>query len=202
MNSSVQTYRPVSRWSRVRGVCAVAAVAGILTTAVGAPLTMATPALADQAFYERIHQEFIPEESELALDVAISPLEKIPEPEPEPEPEPDPAVTTPAAPATPAGPPAYAGGGSPADWMASAGIPQSDWGYVDFIVSKESGWNPNATNRSSGACGLVQAYPCTKVPGGNGYDPIANLTWANGYATGRYGSWSQAYAFWTSNHWW
>lgn len=97
--------------------------------------------------------------------------------------------------------PMYTGGGSPAEWMAAAGIAESDWGYVDYIVSRESGWNPNATNSSSGACGLVQALPCSKVPG-NGYDPVDNLRWANGYATGRYGSWAGAYDFWTRNHWW
>ena len=99
------------------------------------------------------------------------------------------------------GPLYYTGGGAPAEWMAAAGIAESDWGYVDYIVSKESGWNPNATNSSSGACGLVQALPCSKVPG-NGYDPVDNLRWANGYATGRYGSWAGAHAFWTNNHWW
>jgi len=102
---------------------------------------------------------------------------------------------------TPLSPPKYSGGGSPAEWMAAAGIAESDWGYVDFIASKESGWNPNATNASSGACGLIQAYPCSKVPG-NGYDPVDNLRWANGYAVDRYGSWASAYAFWTANHWW
>lgn len=97
--------------------------------------------------------------------------------------------------------PMYTGGGSPAEWMAAAGIAESDWGYVDYVVKKESGWNPNATNRSSGACGLVQAYPCSKVPG-NGYDPVDNLRWGNGYATGRYGSWAAAYDFWIRNNWW
>lgn len=97
--------------------------------------------------------------------------------------------------------PFYTGGGAPEEWMAAAGIAQSDWGYVDYIVSRESGWNPNATNAASGACGLVQALPCSKVPGG-GYNPVANLQWANGYAVGRYGSWANAYAFWTGNHWW
>ncbi len=99
------------------------------------------------------------------------------------------------------GPLFYTGGGAPAEWMAAAGIAESDWGYVDYIVSRESGWNPNATNKSSGACGLVQALPCSKVPG-NGYDPVDNLRWATGYATGRYGSWAGAHAFWTNNHWW
>lgn len=97
--------------------------------------------------------------------------------------------------------PPYSGGGAPAEWMAAAGIAQSDWQYVDYIVSRESGWNPNATNSSSGACGLVQALPCSKVPG-NGYNPVDNLRWATGYATGRYGSWSGAYNFWVNNHWW
>nr|WP_179435444.1 transglycosylase SLT domain-containing protein [Microbacterium pseudoresistens] len=100
-----------------------------------------------------------------------------------------------------AGPVYYTGGGAPAEWMAAAGIAESDWGYVDYVVSRESGWNPNATNSSSGACGLVQALPCSKVPG-NGYDPVDNLRWANGYATGRYGSWAGAYQFWVNNHWW
>lgn len=97
--------------------------------------------------------------------------------------------------------PPYSGGGAPAEWMAAAGIAQSDWQYVDYIVSRESGWNPNATNSSSGACGLVQALPCSKVPG-NGYNPVDNLRWATGYATGRYGSWAGAYNFWVNNHWW
>lgn len=97
--------------------------------------------------------------------------------------------------------PLYSGGGSKEQWMTAAGIPQSDWGYVDYVVKKESGWNPNATNASSGACGLVQALPCSKVPGG-GYDPVANLKWADGYAKGRYGSWAGAYSFWISNNWW
>jgi hypothetical protein len=123
-----------------------------------------------------------------------------PKPTPTPEPEVASASQQSQQPSAP-GPVFYTGGGAPAEWMAAAGIASSDWGYVDYIVSKESGWNPNATNASSGACGLVQALPCSKVPG-NGYDPVDNLRWGNGYATGRYGSWANAYAFWTANHWW
>ncbi len=90
---------------------------------------------------------------------------------------------------------------SSTEWMTAAGIAESDWAYVDYIVGRESGWNPNATNRSSGACGLVQALPCSKVPG-NGYDPVDNLRWGNGYAVGRYGGWAGAYDFWIANNWW
>lgn len=122
-------------------------------------------------------------------------------PKPTPTPEPAPASSDGGSSSAPSAPVGYSGGGSKDEWLAASGIPQADWGYVDFIVAKESGWNPNATNASSGACGLVQALPCSKVPG-SGYNPVDNLRWANGYAVGRYGSWGAAYAFWTSNHWW
>lgn len=127
-------------------------------------------------------------------------------PKPTPTPEPvvassDSSSSSSSSSSSDAGPMFYSGGGAPAEWMAAAGIASSDWGYVDYIVSRESGWNPNATNSGSGACGLVQALPCSKVPG-NGYDPVDNLRWGNGYAVGRYGSWGAAVAFWSANNWW
>lgn len=97
--------------------------------------------------------------------------------------------------------PGYTGGGSKDEWLLASGIDESDWALVDYIVSKESSWNPNAVNSSSGASGLVQALPCGKVPG-SCFDPVDNLRWADGYAKNRYGSWEAAYNFWTSNHWW
>lgn len=183
--------------SRVRASLAVLAVLGLAGTVILAPFSHSGPSFADEGFYERINQKFEPAAvAALDIDLGVAPLEELPPPEPEPEP----VTQTASAPAV-AAIPLYSGGGSPAEWMAAAGIPESDWGYVDYIATRESGWNPNATNASSGACGLIQAHPCSKVPGG-GYDPVANLTWANGYANGRYGSWAQAYAFWTANHWW
>jgi resuscitation-promoting factor RpfB len=94
----------------------------------------------------------------------------------------------------------YTGGGNKSEWLAASNIPEADWGYADFMVGRESGWNPNAVNKSSGACGLAQALPCSKVPG-NPYDPIDSLNWMNGYVNGRYGGWANAYAFWQKNHW-
>jgi len=94
----------------------------------------------------------------------------------------------------------YTGGGTKTDWLSASNIAEADWGYADYLVSRESGWNPNAVNASSGACGLAQALPCTKVPG-NPYNPIDSLNWMNGYVTGRYGGWQKAYNFWTANHW-
>lgn len=94
----------------------------------------------------------------------------------------------------------YTGGGTKSEWLAASNIPAGDWGYADFMVQKESGWNPNAVNKSSGACGLAQALPCSKVPG-NPYDPVTSLNWMNGYVNGRYGGWAGAYSFWTQNRW-
>jgi hypothetical protein len=85
-------------------------------------------------------------------------------------------------------------------WLTAAGIAEEDWIYVDHIVFKESSWNPNAINRSSGACGLAQALPCSKVPG-NPFDPVDSLKWQKNYVTTRYGGYAQAYAFWQKNRW-
>jgi len=94
----------------------------------------------------------------------------------------------------------YTGGGTKTEWLAASNIPQDSWGYADFMVAKESGWNPNSVNKSSGACGLAQALPCSKL-GPDWSNPIVALNWMNSYATGRYGSWENAYNFWQKNHW-
>lgn len=91
-------------------------------------------------------------------------------------------------------------GGTKYTWMQQAGIPESDWTYVDYIVSKESGWNPAARNPYSGACGLAQALPCSKV-GGNWADPVTSLRWQHSYVKSRYGSYQGAYSFWLRNRW-
>lgn len=84
--------------------------------------------------------------------------------------------------------------------MRQAGIPESDYSYVDYIVQKESSWNPEAYNASSGSCGLVQALPCSKIPG-DWRNPVNALKWQFSYVTARYGGYAGAYAFWVSNNW-
>ena len=101
--------------------------------------------------------------------------------------------------------PAFNPSGSKSDWMRAAGIADSDFGYVDYIISHESGWDYHAVNRSSGAYGLPQSLPAGKLAsaGADWRDnPVTQLRWANNYAVGRYGSWGGAYRFWTVNHWW
>ena len=94
----------------------------------------------------------------------------------------------------------YTGGGTKTQWLAASNIPEESWGYADFMVQKESSWNPDALNPSSGACGLAQALPCTKIPG-QWNDPVNALNWMNNYVNGRYGGWSEAHSFWLRNSW-
>ncbi len=83
--------------------------------------------------------------------------------------------------------------GSHADWMAAAGISPSDYSAVEILVMRESSWNPSAVNPTSGACGLTQALPCSKI-GPNWSDPVVALAWGDAYVKGRYGSWQAALA--------
>lgn len=90
--------------------------------------------------------------------------------------------------------------GSHADWMTAAGISAADFGYVEKLIQKESGWNPSAVNSYSGACGLVQALPCSKL-GPNWNDPVVALTWGQNYVASRYGGWAGAWAHSQSVGW-
>jgi hypothetical protein len=72
------------------------------------------------------------------------------------------------------------------------------------IVSHESGWNPTATNSSSGAYGLVQALPASKMASA-GKDwktnPATQIKWGLDYMNSRYGSPVKAWNFWQANGW-
>lgn len=96
--------------------------------------------------------------------------------------------------------------GSHTDWMVAAGIDPANFGYVDYIITKESGWGVTRWHRGgSGAYGLGQALPARKMaPYGADYmtNPVTQLRWAQAYAIQRYGSWYNAYLFWTKHYVW
>ncbi|MEV0690380.1 MULTISPECIES: transglycosylase SLT domain-containing protein [unclassified Streptomyces] len=72
------------------------------------------------------------------------------------------------------------------------------------IVQRESNWNPTATNASSGAYGLVQALPATKMASAGSdwkTNPSTQIKWGLGYMNERYGSPCEAWDFWQSNNW-
>lgn len=99
--------------------------------------------------------------------------------------------------------PTFVPSGDKQTWLSQSGIPEQYWWAVDWIVSRESGWKPCAYNpgyndcsaNPSSACGLVQQFPCHKIPG-DWRDPVAALKWQYQYVTARYGGYPQAVAYW------
>jgi hypothetical protein len=92
--------------------------------------------------------------------------------------------------------------GDKTSWMAAAGISSSDYGYVNYIVSHESNWNPSATNGRT--WGLCQALPGSKMASAGAdwqYNPVTQLRWCSGYAAGK-GGWAAAYNYWVAHHYW
>jgi hypothetical protein len=66
------------------------------------------------------------------------------------------------------------------------------------IVMHESGFNPYAVNPNGGACGLFQALPCSKM---GGMELNNQVAWGISYVENRYGTPSNAWAFWQRNNW-
>ena len=72
------------------------------------------------------------------------------------------------------------------------------------IVERESGWNYQASNPSSGAYGLVQALPGTKMASAGAdwkTNPATQIKWGLNYMNDRYGSPCGAWDFWQANNW-
>ncbi|MFJ3660726.1 transglycosylase SLT domain-containing protein [Streptomyces sp. NPDC090119] len=72
------------------------------------------------------------------------------------------------------------------------------------IVEHESGWNVSAENSSSGAYGLVQALPASKMSSAGAdwkTNPKTQIKWGLDYMNSRYGSPVQAWNFWQANGW-
>jgi uncharacterized protein YabE (DUF348 family) len=102
--------------------------------------------------------------------------------------------------------------------MALVGISPSDYMYVDYIISHESGWCPTKAQGQYGACppysgsvptyggyGLCQSTPPQKMATAGAdwaTNPVTQLRWCNDYALRRFGSWGAAYNYWLAHHNW
>lgn len=100
--------------------------------------------------------------------------------------------------AAPSSPTAYAAApaaptGGCESWMAQAGVPINSASRQ--LIINESGCRPDAVNPSSGACGIPQALPCSKMPC-TLQDPVCQLKWMNQYVKDRYSTWEGALSFW------
>ncbi|MEU6282225.1 transglycosylase SLT domain-containing protein [Streptomyces sp. NPDC047028] len=94
---------------------------------------------------------------------------------------------------------------SSAQAIAHKMIPDAaQYNAFNKIVSHESGWNISATNSSSGAYGLVQALPGSKMASAGSdwkTNPATQIKWGLDYMKSRYGSPVAAWSFWQANGW-
>jgi hypothetical protein len=77
------------------------------------------------------------------------------------------------------------------------GFPQDQWPYLDALWTRESGWNHLAENKSSGAYGIPQSLPATKmaVVGPDWRtNPETQIRWGLAYIAARYGNPEGAWA--------
>lgn len=84
----------------------------------------------------------------------------------------------------------------------------SNWNSLVQLWDHESNWNNRAVNPSSGATGIPQALPASKMPKAAQsptFDPAAQIGWGLSYIKNRpdYGSPDKAWALWQSRspHW-
>jgi hypothetical protein len=84
---------------------------------------------------------------------------------------------------------------------AERGWTGNEWDALYNLWMKESRWNPNSINSSSGACGIPQALPCSKIPDFSSVD--SQITWGLNYIANRpqYGSPSKAWQHWLDYNW-
>ena len=86
---------------------------------------------------------------------------------------------------------------------AGRGWTGPQWSALDWLVSKESSWNPSAKNPTSTAYGLFQFLDSTwgSVGARKTSDPRAQIEAGLKYIAQRYGTPTGAQAFWQRNRW-
>jgi hypothetical protein len=80
------------------------------------------------------------------------------------------------------------------------------WSALKALWNGESGWNYKALNRSSGAYGIPQSLPGSKMASAGSdwrTNPATQIKWGLSYIKNRYGSPASAYSAWLrrSPHW-
>lgn len=88
--------------------------------------------------------------------------------------------------------------------LPSYGFSLSQMPALDKLWQKESGWNHKAENPSSGAYGIPQALPGSKmgtVASDWRTNPATQIKWGLGYIKSRYGTPANAWSFWQAHNW-
>jgi hypothetical protein len=85
-----------------------------------------------------------------------------------------------------------------------AGFATSEMSCLEPLWSRESGWNETAGNQSSGAYGIPQALPGSKMAEyGSDWktNPVVQVKWGLKYIKGRYGTPCDAWSAFRSKGW-
>jgi hypothetical protein len=88
--------------------------------------------------------------------------------------------------------------------MGQFGFGSDQFGCLDSLWTRESNWSPSAHNASSGAHGIPQALPGSKMASAGPNwenDPATQIKWGLGYIQDRYGSPCGAWAHSESHGW-
>lgn len=75
--------------------------------------------------------------------------------------------------------------------LSDFGFSSSQFGCLDSLWTRESGWNIHADNPRSSAYGIPQALPGSKMSSAGAdwaNNPVTQITWGLGYIQDRYGS--------------
>ncbi len=84
------------------------------------------------------------------------------------------------------------------------GWSESEFACLDALWTRESNWRVNASNGSSGAYGIPQALPGSKMASAGPdwqTNPATQIAWGLGYVSGRYGTPCGAWSFFQSHNW-
>ena len=90
-----------------------------------------------------------------------------------------------------------------ANWARQAGVSEADLAAAIDLIYHESGCRVDATNAYSGAYGIPQALPGTKMASAGAdwqTNPVTQIRWMAGYVN-RYGGWQGAINFWYAHGW-
>lgn len=102
--------------------------------------------------------------------------------------------------------------------MALAGIPESDYGFADYVIGREGSWCatkwqgqwgicpafyeekfPGAESDTKTGYGICQSTPANKMASAGEdwrINVVTQLKWCTNYANSRYGGWEGAYNAW------
>ncbi|HSX69232.1 lytic transglycosylase domain-containing protein [Nocardioides sp.] len=88
--------------------------------------------------------------------------------------------------------------------ISDFGWSSDQFGCLDSLWTRESGWNITADNPSSSAYGIPQALPGSKMASAGAdwqHNPVTQITWGLGYIQDRYGSPCGAWGHSESHGW-